>query len=57
MNLVKNLIRTVDGNNNRRYSAPPAKMSLAHAAARSLTIQKKSKWHLNCVFRSEDHLR
>ena len=56
MNLVKNLIRTVDGNNHRRYSAPPAKMSLAHQAARSLTIQKKSKWHLNCVFRSEDHL-
>jgi hypothetical protein len=30
MNLVKNLIRTVDGNNPRRYSAPPAEMSLAH---------------------------
>ena len=56
MNLVKNLIHTVDGDNQPRYSTRPAEMSPAHQAARSLTIQKKSKWHLNCVFRSEDQL-
>jgi hypothetical protein len=41
MNLVKNLIRTVDGNSCRRYSATPAEMSIAHARGKIFDNSEK----------------
>jgi len=50
--LSKKEIRSVDGLKGHGYSTPLAISGLTRFAATIFDNLKKSKWHLNCVFKA-----